>query len=138
MNVKKILFFIIFPIVLLNNTTYSNSVDIGEFSIYGDQFNNGEIVAYTKPLEGTHGNIRVHKVLGDPNSELVTLSTNNGSFDLLDNKELQEPGYNCGIVRYNNVYYLAFYAELFHEELYSWLLVDNANHCNFFGTTQIF
>ena len=138
MNVKKILLFVIFPIVLLNNNIYSNSVDIGEFSIYGDQFNDGEIVAYTKPLEETHGNIRVHKVLGDPNSELVTLSTNNGSFNLLNNKGLQEPGYNCGIVKYNNVYYLAFYAELYSEELYSLLLVDNENHCNFFGITQVF
>ena len=121
-----------------NNTIYSNSVNIDEFSIYSDMLNNGEIVAYTKPLEETHGNIRVHKILGDPNSELVTVSTNNGSFNLIDNKELQEPEYNCGIVKYNNVYYLAFYAELYYEKLYSWLLVDNENHCNLFGTTQVF
>ena len=138
MNIKKILSFVILPIVTSNNNIYSNSVDIGEFSIYGDQFNNGEIVAYTKPLEENSGNIKVHKVLGDPNSELVTISTNNGSFSLIDNKDLQEPGYNCGIVKYDNIYYLAFYAELYYEELYSWLLVDNNNYCNFFGTTQIF
>ena len=125
-------------VLYITNNIIKNSVDISEFFIYSDKLNNGEVVAYTKLLEETHRNIRVHKVLGDPNSELVTISTNNGSFNLIDNKELKEPGYNCGIVKYNNVYYLAFYAELYYEELYRWLLVDNKNCCNFFGTIQIF
>lgn len=102
-----------------------------------DDFPNVAVRCYTHPGYQVQDNIQVHKVLGDLTSELINVNLNNGNIVLDNNQQgLIQNGKECGIVRFNDDYYLAAYELI--DNVYVWYYIDEDGDYNILGETPVF
>ena len=104
------------------------------------QFRNANVKAY-KPINkfwNSTANVTVHKILGDPNSEIINLLRDEFGLYKLNGEYPNYKGNDqkYGILEYNNQYYLGICETVKDQNLYNWEYLDDDNDPNYLGTTQ--
>lgn len=129
----------------INNNIYNNFLGSTGQLVKTDrfterQFRNANVKAY-KPIDkywNSTANVTVHKILGDPNSEIINLLRDEFGLYKLNGEYPNYKGNDqkYGILEYNNQYYLGICETVKGQNLYNWEYLDDDNYRNYLGTTQ--
>ena len=94
---------------------------------------------YTKPSKASNFSLYVRKSLLDPNSQNIKVNVQDGVFSLQDD-DVELPNFGeCGIIKFNNKYYLACYELIEEINEYHWWYLDSFNDLWWYlGTTPAF
>ena len=155
----KIIHFIkclVFPIIILCNNGYSGNTThvhsnniLVSYKLLGNMkilttgadhydFPDSIIRCYAKPSILGQFSMYVKKELGHPDSQNIRVDIQNGIFSLPNNNLLINNNMRCGIVRFNDIYYLACYEVLEDTNEYYWWYLDEDGDYNILGTTPAF